>query len=196
MVSIMYQVSTTDLPVRWEGFVDEEETRGDHHSGIAHYEYAIGSTPNGTDVISFLDVGFNTHVIASKLSLVSGLTYYATVRAYDYVGLFTVAISSGITIDTTPPQIGTVTFGYGDLGHSAHLSRITVQANFKGFRDRESGVRDVYWAIGSAQGQADIKGFSEAQQLDAGYTEDALTDIQDGQTIYVTARVISKLNLL
>ena len=170
--------------------MDEEETRGDHHSGIAYYEYAIGSTPNGTDVVSFLNVGFNTHVIASKLSLVSGLTYYATVRAYDYVGLSTVAISSGVTVDTSPPTKGIVTIGYSDIGHSAYLSRITVQAHFKGFKDRESGVRDVYWAVGSSEGQADIKGFSEAQQLDSAYTEEALTDIQDGQTIYVTARVI------
>ena len=169
--------------------MDEEETRGDHHSGIALYEYAIGSTPRGTDVISFTEVGFNTHVIASNLSLVSGLTYYATVRATDYVGLFTVAVSSGVTIDTTPPQIGTVTFGYMDIGHAGSLSRISVQANFKGFKDRESGVRDVYWAIGSSEGQADIKAFSEAQQLGSAYTEEALTDIRDGQTVYVTARV-------
>ena len=169
--------------------MDEEETRGDHHHGIAYYEYAIGSTPNGTDVISFLGVGFNTHIIATNLTLVSGFTYYATVVAYDYVGLSMTAISEGVTIDSTPPTIGIVTIGYSDVGHADYQSEITVQAYFKGFNDYESGIKEVYWAVGTVKGQADIKGFELAQELDEAYTESALTDIKDGQTIYVTARV-------
>lgn len=73
----------------------------DLESGIARYEYAIGTFPGETDVVGWTSVGTTTEAYATGLTLWEGMTYYFTVKVVNGAGLSSIAYSDGITFDTT-----------------------------------------------------------------------------------------------
>src|SRR5439155_600895 len=76
---INFQVSTTTIAANWTGFSDAG-------SGIASYQWAIGTSPGGTDVQAYAGVGNATSASASGLTLTNGTKYYVSVKASDNVG--------------------------------------------------------------------------------------------------------------
>jgi hypothetical protein len=87
--------SLSNLSANWSGFSDNE-------SGIARYDYAIGTSPGATDVHSWTQNGTNTSVTVNGLSLRTGATYYVNVRAVDNSNRASaVASSNGQTIAPT-----------------------------------------------------------------------------------------------
>lgn len=58
----------------------------DATSGISFYQLAIGSTPGGQEMLAWTNVGNNLSYQATGLNLVSGTTYYASLRAVDRAG--------------------------------------------------------------------------------------------------------------
>src|SRR5262249_28100063 len=104
---IAFQASTSTISANWSGFTDAL-------SGIASYQWAIGTTPGGFNIRAFTSVGASTSASASGLSLTNGTKYYISVKATDSVGNVSTAVSSdGVTIDTTAPTAGTVKDGAG-----------------------------------------------------------------------------------
>jgi len=86
-----YTSSITQLHASWSA--------SDAESGIAEYQYAIGTSPGGTDVVGWTSAGTNTEAAATGLSLSLGTTYYFAVKAKNGVGLWSdVGVSDGITI--------------------------------------------------------------------------------------------------
>ncbi|MGQ9863525.1 MAG: T9SS type A sorting domain-containing protein [Bacteroidia bacterium] len=78
------------------------DASADPHSDIQTYEYAIGTAPGSTDVVSWTPINALsfTH---TGLSLISGTTYYTTVRAKNHAGLYSnPSTSNGITFLGTP----------------------------------------------------------------------------------------------
>ncbi|MDP7529760.1 MAG: fibronectin type III domain-containing protein, partial [Candidatus Marinimicrobia bacterium] len=89
----------TSLTASWSGFKDD-------NSAIDYYEYAMGSDSGGTDVISWTNVGMDSSVTRSGLSLQDGAAYTFSVRATDIMGNTSVpASTNGITLDITPPTV-------------------------------------------------------------------------------------------
>lgn len=87
------------ISANWSGFADLG-------SGIAQYQWAIGSTPGSANIQAFTSVGFATNATATNLTLVNGTTYYVSVRAIDAVGNIGLpAVSDGIQVVTPPPVI-------------------------------------------------------------------------------------------
>ncbi len=81
-------------------------TSDDPNSGIAYYEYAIGTSPGASDVVPFTNNGTNTNFTQTGLSLVLGQTYYITVRAYNNAGLLSSnTISDGVLYDSPTPIV-------------------------------------------------------------------------------------------
>jgi hypothetical protein len=165
----------------WSGFTDPE-------SGIVSYEWAVGSTPGGTDVLAFTDRGFGTvgaRTIGSTNPfprLVHGATYYVTARARNGAGLTVVATSDGVTIDTTLPLGGTVRDGPGAIDIDAQTSLTTIEANWSPFSDPETGVT-VAWTIGTTRGGTEVQGLVDVgSALSA--SNSSLT-LVPGQTYYV-----------
>ena len=77
---IDYQTSTTTISANWAGsFTDPQ-------SGIAGYEWAIGTAAGGTTIQGYTSVGTATSATTSGLSLTSGTKYYVTVRATNGAG--------------------------------------------------------------------------------------------------------------
>lgn len=98
----------TTIYANWSGFSDPE-------TGIAEYEWAIGTTPGGEDEMPFTSVGLSTS--ASEVGpFARGLTYYVTVRATNGAGLKSTATSDGIYINDVPvpadQYLGPVSSGF------------------------------------------------------------------------------------
>ncbi len=74
----------------------------DSHSGMDHYEYAIGTSTATIDVIPWTYNGLNTSVTETGLSLVDGQDYHVHVRSVNGAGLVSSVISSPAFNYTAP----------------------------------------------------------------------------------------------
>jgi lysophospholipase L1-like esterase len=84
-----YTTNNTQLHASW--------TSSDPESGIVEYQYSIGTTPGGTNVVGWTSVGTNTSVTRTGLSLTYGQMYYISVKAKNGAGVWSdVGISDGI----------------------------------------------------------------------------------------------------
>ena len=92
--------TNTELSANWDETVDP-------HSDIARYWYAIGTTPEATDVVDWTDNWFETNVTHTGLELTYGTTYYISVFAENGAGLNSdIMVSDGQTLVTpTDPPI-------------------------------------------------------------------------------------------
>lgn len=81
-----WTASTSKLSAAWAA--------ADAGSGIASYEYALGTSPGGADVRDWTPAGSATEVTAGGLGLSEGNVYYFSVRATDAVGNVGPALSS------------------------------------------------------------------------------------------------------
>jgi|GEM_PF-3499699 len=127
---IDFQASATSLSANWSGFSDPE-------SGIARYDWAVGTSPGATDIQSFVNVGSSTQAGAS-LALADGVTYFVTVRAVNGSGLNMTASSDGVTVDATAPAPVSVTIDSGAATTSTENVSLTLAAS-----DSGSGVTDM-----------------------------------------------------
>ena len=103
------------LGVNWDPFTDNH--------GTVSYEVAFGFRPNQDTVATFRAVS-PAEAAARRYSLAegaAGLTHgalvFATVRATNEAGLYTVGVSSGVFVDATPP-----------LARASHFMSTTVPA--------------------------------------------------------------------
>ncbi|MCL5795001.1 MAG: Ig-like domain-containing protein [Patescibacteria group bacterium] len=92
--------SLSTLSAHWDAASDPE-------SGIDEYQYAIGTTPGGTDVVNWTWVEAGQSITKNGLSLAVDQTYYFSVRAEN--GAYTLGAagnSNGQTVvDLTAPTI-------------------------------------------------------------------------------------------
>lgn len=173
------QVSDTTLSASWTGF-------GDAQSGVADYAWCIGTTPGVDDIMAFTSVGGATSASVDTLTLVSGTSYFVTVRATNSAGLGSVGTSDGVLVDATPPIVGEVRDGTGqDIDVQGPTGRIS--ANWSGFDDSETGITQYEWAIGCSPGADDIQPF--VWLGDVGSATSGLLTLVDGATYYVAVRV-------
>ncbi|XP_053390270.1 uncharacterized protein LOC128553173 [Mercenaria mercenaria] len=104
-----YQSSASSIGISWYGFQDA-------FSGIKNYYAAISHMPFANQSNNTTNTGLRTNYVFQNLALENGKTYYGLVKAVDNVGhVSTVAVSKGITIDTTPP-VGYRCEKYSDIG--------------------------------------------------------------------------------
>jgi hypothetical protein len=83
--------STSSLSASWSAT--------DPESGIREYQYAIGTTAGGTNLVGFTTT-LSNFAVATGLTLTPGSTYYFSVRAVNNEGLVsTVGVSDGIIVD-------------------------------------------------------------------------------------------------
>ncbi len=137
--------STNQLHASWSS--------SDATSGVASYQYAIGSTSGGTDVLDWTALTTSS-VTKADLSLVVGTTYYFSVKAIDGSGnTSAVGVSDGITcVDGTvsgqasPANrgvLGTSHFTYGGYYDTDQYHQLLAKWNY-GF-ERDSHYEDWNW---------------------------------------------------
>ncbi|MCX5992121.1 MAG: fibronectin type III domain-containing protein [Chloroflexi bacterium] len=126
-------------------------TSSDAESGIAEYQYAIGTSAGGTDVVSWTSTGTATEITKTGLSLGTGTKYYVSVKAKNGAGLWSeVGASDGIVCDNTPPTTPVVTDA-GDYTSSNTQLHATWSSS-----DNESGIAEYQYAIGTSAGGTDV----------------------------------------
>ena len=96
------------LHVSWSSFYDDQ-------SGIVNYEFAVGSKPDGDELVPFTSVGLSTNATCSP-PWFGGQTAYVTVAAYNEAGGRITTSSDGIKVmlqgtDGLQPE-DCVSFGY------------------------------------------------------------------------------------
>jgi hypothetical protein len=93
-----YQSSSTELHVRWSDGYDLE-------SGIKEYLVAVGSWSNEDDIRGFFSVGLAREIKVKNLTMRTGSTYFITLQIVNKAGRTSRVSSSGVIVDTSPPEI-------------------------------------------------------------------------------------------
>jgi len=89
--------SSTNFSLSWAGFDDGTGI------GIESYEFSIGTTESGADILNFVNAGLVNTYSVSSLNLVHGELYYSSVKAVDKLGNWSsIASSDGFTLDEFP----------------------------------------------------------------------------------------------
>lgn len=116
-----YTASQTQLHACW--------TSSDPQTGIVEYQYAIGTTSAGTDVIGWTSAGTQTEVTRAGLSLIQEQNYYISVKAKNAAGSWSQAGSSdGIKVNQNAPQISSVLPPNGSSGYTQSAINFSVTA--------------------------------------------------------------------
>ena len=130
-----YQNSTDSLLVSWLG--------SDEASGIASFEYALGSQ-SVNDVVDWTDAGLETSRTLGSLSMSEGTQYTLSARATDVAGnLSQIVTGDGILIDLAPPYTGVVYDGIElqQLSDEAFTgSDTSLFGSWESFGDDVSGI--------------------------------------------------------
>ena len=152
------QFTASSISANWGGFVDPQ-------TNIRYYEYAVGTTSGGTDVVGWTNVGVATSVTNSSVTLTNGQIYYVSVRATNNALLVSsVVTSDGVTVnvDSTPPVTTSAYVNDGltppDIDFQSSLN--TLSANWGGFSDPQSGIAEYRYAIGTTMGGTDVVGWT------------------------------------
>lgn len=135
-----YTANNTQLHAVWTASSDPE-------TGVAKYEYSIGTSPGAVNVVGWTDNGLATSVTRTGLSLTNGQAYYINVRAKNGAGAYSgVASSDGITVAQTAASVGAAK-ALPD-GTAVSLSGAVVSACFPSMNalwvqdaSRASGIR-------------------------------------------------------
>ncbi|NTU49735.1 MAG: T9SS type A sorting domain-containing protein [Desulfobulbaceae bacterium] len=190
-VDVDTQDLTTELSANWPAATDAV-------SGIARYEYAIGTTAKGVDVKGWASAGTATKVTVTGLSLKVGTTYYVSVRAVNGVGLTgTVVSSDGVKIVTpTPKQPPTGPASVNDgTGVDVDTQNLTTElsANWPAATDAVSGIARYEYSIGTTAKGVDVKGWTSAGTV-TNVTVTGLS-LKVGTTYYVSVRAVNGAGL-
>jgi len=155
-------------------------------SGIQKYEYAIGSSSGGTDVVDWTNNNTDTSVTKAGLTLTNGTTYYLSIRAADNVGnVSTIVTSDGITVDTDVPIISSVIEGSSTADIDYQNSDTTLIIIWTG-SDAASGIAQYEYALGTAAAASNTVAWTNAGTT----TTDTLTGLSliEDSTYYLSAR--------
>lgn len=152
-----YSSSTSQLTAQLRGFVD-------HESEISECFVGVGTAASLDDVapMSQRNVTSSGKTFVDGLSLIDGAQYYVTVACADAVGHRSSAVSSsGVIIDATAPEGGTVS----DTGGEPSYDDVDVQASrdalwvaWSGFADEHSGIRSCMVGAGTRPRDTDLSG--------------------------------------
>ena len=184
-----FQASFDTIAAQWN--VDDEE------SGIAEFQWAIGTIVGGEQLQTYTSVGRNTHASTSQLVLAQGMKVYVTVLAKNGAGVSTTLSSSAaVTIDQTPPTIGDVSDGgpYQFVGNS-------ISARWADAADEESGIAWCEYAVGKMPGAVDVVGFTRTKGRLSGISSEARVSLPSGKVadhdlLFVTTRCANGAGLV
>ncbi|KJE90308.1 hypothetical protein CAOG_01639 [Capsaspora owczarzaki ATCC 30864] len=190
-----YQVSISEMYGSWQPFVDLEESELVHLTGIAYYEWAIGSSPGGIDVFEFRHVGTALKAVAAAESAThgfqvapqAGVRYFITVRGTDLVGLSATAFSDGIILDPSPPVVGKVTVAR-IVANQYHTDINAITVDWAGFVDLESGIDSYSWGIGTVPGLANVRPFVRVPSMSSATQTNLANAIQQAHVYYIVVR--------
>ncbi|KAJ8312052.1 hypothetical protein KUTeg_009425 [Tegillarca granosa] len=189
-----YITDKSELLIHWDDFKDSAlYLKMGYNSGIAFYQYSIGSYPYGQDVLPYTNISTRTAVIVSHPNLISGAIYYATIKATDLVGLSTKSLSEGVVFDETPPTQG-IMFIDGIHSNEYLVTPQQFSIHWSGFEDKDSGIHSFELAIGTTKNSQDILPFALFNDNFAVFTN--LNMLLDGHGYFAILKVTNKAGLI
>ena len=186
------------LDCAWSGFADAQST-------IESYAVGWGTTKGTADAVSFEAVdAAQTSYTATGLSLVPGTVYFCTVMAYDSAGNMIAQSSDGVVVDTTPAIAGSVLDialdgigGSGAADIDGQVDAYRIRASWPGWRDAETGLTRVEWALGTSAGDTDISGhWMHVRRHTTTATFTSSSAIPVATTVYASVRVWNGVGLI
>ena len=143
-------------------------------------------------MFSRVDVSLNQSVSLNDLSLQDGATYYATVFAIDKVGNESFVSSSGITIDQSPPSVGSVIANSDGSAQDASWSASNKNLNvsWSGFEDA-SGIDYYEVSVGNSKGSDNTSAWKNVGK-ESSYSFTDL-NLQDNNTYFANVRATDLL---
>ena len=170
----------TTLSAIWTGFSDAL-------SGLASYEYSIGTVAGGTQTTPWIDVGLDTSMINSTLTLESGLQYFVNIRAIDQAGnISTVVSSNGTYTDNIPPEI---TSAYdGSLTEDKDFQQDSSSMIIAWAASDSRELSDYSISIGTDTGLVDIVSWTDVGSV-SDYTFTGLS-LQESTRYYANVKTI------
>ncbi|NQV37004.1 MAG: right-handed parallel beta-helix repeat-containing protein, partial [Candidatus Marinimicrobia bacterium] len=181
----IYYAVTDSLALNWSDFYDE-------HSGIDHYEIALGTNSGSDNVFPWDSTGTDTVYAITDLSLSDGTTYYASVRAVDLGGNLSLVVSTdGLTIDVSGPVGGAVTDGLEeDVDWSNN--QMTLSGHWGSFTDDGIGLDYYEYSLGTEAGLTDLKNWTSTLQ-DTSLTVDNAGLPTHGNMYYLNVRAFDEI---
>ncbi|XP_033637440.1 uncharacterized protein LOC117298344 isoform X1 [Asterias rubens] len=188
-------LSKTSVSLSWENVFTDQE------SGIAYYEWAVGSHPGHADVMPFNreDSESGVNDPSQPLTLHEGHSYFISIKAINHVGLITLKAFGAFTVEESPPVAGHVFDGDPSLASSNHRDRDfqedrkTISAFWEGFHDPHSALMGYSWKAGTCKGCTDIIP-EQNIGMDTECTADNL-NLVPGLTYYVTVTACNAADL-
>ncbi|OGS24850.1 MAG: hypothetical protein A2297_06410 [Elusimicrobia bacterium RIFOXYB2_FULL_48_7] len=179
--------STTVLHANWTAGADPE-------SGISGYQFAVGITAGGGELVGWNTIGNVTSTTTYK-NLLDGIRYYFSIRSVNGLGLVSTgtAVSDGqnVAFDSWPPNWGngsTVRDGTG-IDISTTISTTQLSANWDAATDTESGVSGYQYAIGMTLGGTETLGWQTPISTRT-VTHSGL-NLSIGSTYYFTVKAVN-----
>ena len=143
------------------------------------------SFPSGNEIYGPWDVGLDTTMSLSNLDLQPGFLYFATVHAYNPLGLVTSFTSDGVTVDTEEPMAGVVYTSLTFQDEQSHGNMI--EASWVGFNDLHSYIERYEWAIGIDIMHAHLE--FQSSMLETSMSRSA-TNLAEGKEYFVYVRAV------
>ncbi|KAL5014713.1 hypothetical protein ScPMuIL_008983 [Solemya velum] len=156
------QADTNTVTVQFRGFESELH-------GVMSYGWAVGTEPGMEDIQPFIEVGIihkeeedvageglsSSGYAQAVLSLVSGQTYYTTVRAVTNAGVVLETVTDGLTVDTSPPVITLDSVSEEVSPHLTAASSVLYQSSTDTlsalwhYNDSEALVQNAWYSVGT-----------------------------------------------
>jgi hypothetical protein len=179
---IDYQSNDHTVTAHWFGFNDIE-------SNIRNFHWGIGTSPKGTDVLPFIDIGSNVTAEQTDLKLTNGRQYYVTVQAFNAGGQSVTKASDGVLVDTTPPMDPNPAEPNIEFRGSSVLI-----ASWNNFTDEESPIWFYKWAVGTRKCGTQVQAYTNVGRM----TKAKLTGtkFESGSRLYVSVVARNRADLV
>ena len=139
--------SKVRLSARW-GVVDEV-------GGVGEYQWAVGTTPGGGQLLEYTSTGPTPHATSPELLVLDTQTLHVSVLATSHTGKQKLVHSGPYLVDLTPPYAGEGPGVWDGVGETDvdYQSSAVVGVNWSGMVDQESQLQVCSWAIGESNSQ-------------------------------------------
>ncbi|VDI79784.1 Hypothetical predicted protein [Mytilus galloprovincialis] len=168
-----YQLDFSTTTLQFNGFES-------HLHGVVDYEWAVGTTPGGEDVMSYTTHGLvhseeedvvgngisSSGFAQANLQLKPETKYYSSVRAVTNAGNVLESVSDGFLIDTTPPEVTLDRLTDKDAYEveretSIYQTTIDILSAQWHYSDEESGIKRAWFSVGTYPFGADVAPVTE-----------------------------------
>ncbi len=187
---IQVQIENSVLSASWGNFTE-------HETKIVSYHLAFGSFPGSQDVQGFTNAGMVNTATSSRLKvseLTTGQRYYASVIAYNVLGMSSSMVSSdGVLVDFTPPFFSQPVHDGEDASTKiSYTSENALKATWK-CEDPETGLSTIIIAFGLQPGDADIMNFTSLPLSQTSFITSR--KLQLGLRYFASVRCTNKVGL-